>query len=83
MPLMLFSIIANFITPENIGTNPKSMLWLLPLTAAIAIVYKATKMSKITAGSFIKEAAILSGSIIIFIIIIALVLFGLAWMITE
>jgi hypothetical protein len=82
MPLMLFSIMANFIAPENIGTDPKSMLWLLPLTAAIAIVYKATKMSKITAGSFIKEAAILSGSIIIFIIIIALALFGLAWMVT-
>jgi len=83
MPLMLFSIMANFIAPENIGTDPKSMLWLLPLTAAIAIVYKATKMPKITAGSFIKEVAILSGSIIIFIIIIALALFGLAWMITE
>jgi hypothetical protein len=83
MPLMLFSIMANFIAPENIGTDPKSMLWLLPLTAAIAIVYKATKMPTITAGSFIKEVAILSGSIIIFIIIIALALFGLAWMITE
>jgi hypothetical protein len=40
-------------------------------------------MPTITAGSFIKEVAILSGSIIIFIVIIALALFGLAWMITE
>jgi len=80
---MAFFIMANFIAPENIGTDPKSMLWLLPLTAAIAIVYKATKMPTITAGSFIKEVAILSGSIITFIIIIALALFCLAWMITE
>ncbi len=80
---MAFFIMANFIAPENIGTNPKSMLLLLPLTAAIAIVYKATKMPTITAGSFIKEVVVLSGSIIIFIIIIALALFGLAWMITE
>lgn len=83
MPLMLFSIMANFIAPENIRTDPKSMLWLLPLTAAIAIVYKVTKMPTITAGSFVKEVVILFGSIIIFIIIIALALFAFTWLVTE
>ncbi|GAF74301.1 unnamed protein product, partial [marine sediment metagenome] len=62
--------------------NPQSMLWLLPLAAAIAIIYKATKLPTITAGNFIKEAAILFGSIIVFIIIAALTLHSLAWLIT-
>ncbi len=83
MSLMPFIIMASFTAPENIGTDPKSMLWLLPLTAAIAIVYKATKEPTIKAGSFIKEAVILSGSIIVFIIIIAVSLFALVWLITE
>jgi hypothetical protein len=74
---------SSFTAPERIGTNPQSMLWLLPLTAAIAVIYKAIKMPKITAGSFIKEAVILSSSIIVFVIIIALTLYALAWLITE
>lgn len=83
MSLMTFLVIANFIAPENIGTNPKAMLWLLPLTAAIAVVYKVTKMPTITAVSFIKEVVILFGSIIVFIILIAFALFALAWLIIE
>ncbi len=75
--------VVSFTAPEEIGANPQSMLWLLPLSAAIAIVYKATKLPTITARNFIKEAAILFGSIIVFIIITALALYTLAWLITE
>jgi len=42
-------IIASFMVPQEIGTTPESMLFMLPLVAAIAIVYKATKLPKITA----------------------------------
>ncbi|OHB61234.1 MAG: hypothetical protein A2167_05385 [Planctomycetes bacterium RBG_13_46_10] len=83
MSPFVFLILANFVAPENIGTNVKSILWLLPLTVAITAVYKATKMPAITTASFIKEVLILSGSIIVFIIVIALTLFSLAWLITE
>ena len=76
-------VVAMFTVPENIGTNPQSMLWFLPLAAAIAVVYKATKVHKITAGTFLREAATLFGSIVVFIIITALVLYLLAWLITE
>jgi hypothetical protein len=76
-------IIASFTAPEEIGANPQSILWLLPLAAAIAVVYKATKVPTITARNFIKEAAILFGSIVVFIIITALALYTLAWFITE
>ncbi len=75
-------IIATFTEPEQFGANPQSMLWLLPLVAAIAIIYKATKLPAITAANFIKEAAILFGSIIVFIVIAALTLHAFAWLIT-
>lgn len=76
-------LLANFTTPENIGVTPQSMLWLLPLVAAIAVVYKATKVPKITAGHFIRESVVLFGSIVIFMVVTALVLCAAAWLITE
>ncbi|MHC4691107.1 MAG: hypothetical protein ACYS67_00100 [Planctomycetota bacterium] len=75
-------VIASFTAPENIGASPQSVLWLLPLVAAIAIIYKATKLPTIKAADFIKETSILFGTIIIFIVITALALHVLAWLIT-
>jgi hypothetical protein len=75
-------MLATFTAPEHISPNPQAMLWLLPLAAAIAIVYKATKLRTITAGIFLKEAAILFGSIVGFIIITALALYALVWAIS-
>jgi len=82
MSMEAIFIIATFTVPERFGTNPQSMLWLLPLVAAIAIIYKATKLPAITAANFIKETAVLFGSIIVFIIIAALTLHTFAWLIT-
>jgi len=76
-------ITATFTMPEKIGTNPQSILWLLPLVAAIAIVYKATKLTEIKAQSFLKETVVLFGSIIVFMSVTALILYVLAWLITE
>ena len=76
-------IMATFTTPEKIGANPQSMLWLLPLVAAIAIVYKATKLPEIKAANFLKEAVVLFGSIVVFMSITALVLCTFAWLIIE
>ena len=76
-------VLASFTAPVTIGTNPISMLWLLPLAAAIAVVYKATKLSKITMGKLLKESVILFGSIVIFIATTAAILLALAWLITE
>jgi len=75
-------VMASFTVPEQVGTNPYALLWLLPLVAAIAIVYKVTKLPTITAGSFLKDVAVLSGSIIVFVVVIALALFILTWLIT-
>ena len=81
MSMEAIFVIATFTAPENFGANPLSMLWLLPLVAAIAIIYKATKLPVIKAANFIKETSILFGSIIVFIIIAALTLHVFAWLI--
>jgi hypothetical protein len=76
-------VMASFTMPEQIGTTPLSMLWLLPLVAAIAIVYKATKLPEIKAASFIKEAVVLFGSIVVFMFVTALILYTIAWLVIE
>jgi len=83
MSVIDFLVMATFTAPEHIHPNPQAMLWLLPLTAAIAIVYKATKLPTIIPGLFLKEAAILFGSIVAFIIITASALYALAWLISA
>jgi hypothetical protein len=82
MSVIEILVIATFTAPEQIRANPQAMLWLLPLAAAIAIVYKATKLPTITAGVFLKEVTLLFGSIVGFIIITALVLFVVVWLIS-
>jgi hypothetical protein len=76
-------LLASFTTPMHIGTNPASTLWLLPLVASIAVVYKATKVFKIRAYPFLKESAVLFGSILVFILAAALILYGVAWVVTD
>jgi hypothetical protein len=51
--------------------------------AAIAIVYKATKLPEIKAVNFIKEAVVLFSSIVIFMFVTALILYAIAWLVLE
>ncbi len=76
-------VTATLTAPQHIGTSPASLLWLLPLTAAFSITYKATTLPTITAHAFIKEVALLFGSIIVFMAVTALVLFAVAWIFTS
>jgi hypothetical protein len=76
-------ILGSFTVPMQIGTDPASMLWLIPLVAAIAIVYKATKVGTLRLRPFVQETAVLFGSIMVFIVVAALILYGLAWIVTE
>lgn len=52
-------MLAAFTAPEDIGVNPQSMLWIFPILAAIAIIYKATKMRVIFWKKFFKQSAVL------------------------
>lgn len=76
-------VLATFTIPEKITTDPQSMLWLLPLVAAIAIVYKATKLPEIKIVNFLKESVVLFGSIVVFMFVTALVMYSIAWLVIE
>jgi hypothetical protein len=76
-------ILASFTTPMRIDTDASSMLWLIPLVVSIAIVYKATKVHRIRPLAFLRESAVLFGSIMVFIVVAALILYGIAWIVTE
>ena len=79
MPSIAMIMLAQFRIPEEIGTTPRSLLLLVPLLVSIAVIYKATKVSKVSAGNFIKESALLFGSILVFMVITALALMAVAW----
>ena len=83
MPIVTSFILADFIKPEVIGITPLSMLWILPLVAAISIVYKTTKIPKIKFLSFLKDVIVLFSSIVVFMVITALVLYGFVWLLLE
>lgn len=69
-----FEILAGFMHPIKFANTPASLLWMLPLVLIIASVYKATKVEKVEAGSFIRESLTLFATIMGFMIVIAIVL---------
>ena len=75
--------LATFLTPENIGTVPASILFVLPLTISISVVYKATKVYSIQPKAFTKECAVLFGSIVVFLGVAAIILCLVAWFMNE
>ena len=76
-------VIAGFTAPEEIGTSRQSLLLLLPLVASIAVIYKATKVPRISFGNFIKESIVLFLSIMAFLLFIALILAAIAHFVTR
>ncbi|MFA5422998.1 MAG: hypothetical protein WC374_04005 [Phycisphaerae bacterium] len=78
-----FITLASFTAPYEVKMNPQSMLWMLPLAAAVAIIYKAIKLPRITALNFIKESVILFASIVLFIIATSAALWLVAWLAIE
>jgi hypothetical protein len=83
MTILGATLLASFTTAMKIDTDPASMLWLVPLVVSIVVVYKATKVHTIRAYSFIRESAVLFGSILVFVVVAALILYGIAWVVTD
>jgi hypothetical protein len=75
--------LASFTHPVHIGTTPASLLWIVPLIASIAIVYKATKVHHVDGKQFPREVLALFGSILAFIVIAALILVAVWWVIND
>ena len=74
---------AGFKAPEEIGTTWQSLLLLFPVVVSIAVVYKATKVPRISFGNFIKETILLFLSIMAFLLFIALILAAIAYFVTQ
>lgn len=68
-------VLANFMSPVDIGTTARALLLALPLIAVIAVVYKAIKVGEIKFTSFLRESILLFGSILGFMVITAVVIF--------
>jgi len=83
MMAFVATMLGSFTTPMRIGTNPASVLWLLPLVVSISVVYKATKVYKVRLWPFARESAVLFGSIVVFIVMAAVILYGITWIVTE
>ena len=67
-------LLAGFTAPLEVSHGIKSLIWLLPLSATISIIYKVVNLDKITAANFIKEVAV---SFISIIIVVVLAILGL------
>jgi len=75
--------LASFTAPIYIGTDKVSMLWMFPLLAAIALVYKATKMRVLFTKKYLIESLLLFLSVSGFMIMAIAVLNLLSWLITS
>lgn len=74
---------ALFTSPIHIGTDPASMLWMFPLLAAIAIIYKTTKMRVLFWGRFVREVLILFVTLSGFMVTAIVVLNLVTWLATS
>jgi hypothetical protein len=83
MLIAFCDILASFTQPENIATAPAFMLWMFPLLAAIAIIYKATKLRAILWKIFVRETVVLFGVLSGFMVLAVVVLNMLVWLITR
>lgn len=80
---MLEMMLASFTAPIEIGTDPASMLWMFPLLAAIAVIYKATKMRVFMVKTFIRETLVLFATLSGFMIAAVVVLNLVTWLATS
>ena len=67
-------LLAGFTAPLEVGHSVKSLIWLLPLSLTISIIYKVINLNKITTANFIKQVAV---SFISIIVVVALAIVGL------
>ncbi len=78
----MINMLAGFTTPLKIGTDPAAMLWMFPLLAAVAIVYKATKVRVIFTLKFIKEVVVLFATMSALMILAGFALYVLVTVLT-
>jgi hypothetical protein len=75
-------LVATFTSPENIAMDAKSLLWIFPLLASVAVIYKATKIRVIFLRRFFREVLILFCTLSVVMLFIAALLHAGVWIIT-
>ena len=71
-------LLAIFTEPMFLPTEPVSLLWVIPICLSVSLVYKAIKIEEFRPGIFVREVAFLFGTIIVFLLVIAIVLLVIA-----
>ncbi len=66
--------------PLNIPTTWPALFWAMPVCLSIALVYKALKLEDLRWGVFIREVALLTVTILGFMILTAIGLLGIHWL---
>ena len=79
----MLNLLASFTAPVEIGTNAAMMLYMFPLIAAIALVYKSTKMRVLFLKKFFVESLLLFLTISGFMVGAIVVLNLITWLITS
>ena len=79
----MINLLASFTAPIHIGTDPAALLWMFPLLAAVAIIYKATKLRVIFPLRFIKEVALLFITMSVLMILAGIALYVLVTVLTN
>jgi hypothetical protein len=77
------TFLANFTVPYETGNSATSLLWILPLLVAIAIVWKVLKLPVITSGKFIRETTVLFCSMLLGYAAVAFALYLIAHLILR
>lgn len=79
----MIDLLASFSAPLDIGCDPASVLWMFPLLAGIAAVYKATKLRVLLWPQFIWQTVVLFATLSGFMILAMAVLNLIAWLATS
>ncbi len=80
MPELAACMLAGFTAPLDIGTTPLSMLWMFPLLASIALVYKTTRLRVLFFKTLLLESLILFLTLSGFMILAGIVLNLVVWL---
>ena len=70
-------LLASFTVPIHISNSGLMFGWLVPLVLTVTIVYKATKRPVLPLVKFAKDVIVLSGTIVIFMFLIAVGLYAI------
>jgi len=68
--------------PLEVPTTPAGLLWALPISMFIAMVYKAIKLEEFRTGLFVREVLLLFVTIIGFLLLVGVILAVIAHLIT-